>query len=126
MQHDDERPRFRVDRRLEGGAVVVAPAGDVDLGTAEAVRRELEAVQGEARAIVIDLREVTFLDSSGIRLLIEAQLASDRDGYRLTVVRGPDHVQRLFELAGLESRLTFVDHPASAEADGEAGGGAAA
>ena len=106
---------------------MVAPAGDVDLGTAEAVRRELEAVQGEARAIVIDLREVTFLDSSGIRLLIEAQLASDRDGYRLTVVRGPDHVQRLFELAGLESRLTFVDHPdADAEADAGAGGGAAA
>jgi anti-sigma B factor antagonist len=114
----DDDEDFRVGRRLEDGVAVVAPEGDIDLRTAPAVRSELEAARGEAACVVLDLRLVEFMDSSGIRLLVEAQLAADRDGASFAVVRGPAPVQRLFELAGLDGRLTLVDEPAQA-ASGE-------
>jgi anti-sigma B factor antagonist len=109
---DDED--FRVTRRLEAGVAVVAPEGEIDLRTADAVRAELDAGRAEAPCLVLDLREVTFMDSSGIRLLIEAQLTAERDGFDFAVVRGPGQVQRLFELAGLEGRLPIVDDPSQA------------
>jgi anti-sigma B factor antagonist len=110
--HDDDD--FRVGRRLEGGVAVVVPEGDIDLRTAEAVRTELQAAQAEARRVVLDLRQVTFMDSSGIRLLVEAQHAADRDSFSFAVVPGPRPVQRLLELAGLTGRLALVDDPADA------------
>ena len=112
--HDDDDD-FRVERRLEGGVAVVAPHGDIDLKTADAVRAELAvATRGDARKVVIDLRGVTFMDSSGIRLLIETQVASQRDGFAFAVVRGPEPVQRLLEIAGLLPRMPFVDDPSQA------------
>ena len=111
MDDDDD---FRVGRRFEDGVAVVVPEGDIDLKTAEAVRTELQAAQAEAQRVVLDLRQVTFMDSSGIRLLVEAQHAADRDRFSVAVVPGPRAVQRLFELAGLTGRLALVDDPAQA------------
>jgi anti-sigma B factor antagonist len=116
MDEHDRTP-FRVDRRLERATSVIAVEGDIDLGTADAVREHVAAAQTEARHVVLDLRRVAFVDSSGIRLLIEAQLAADRDGFALTVVRGPAPVQRLFDLSGLDDRLTLVDDPSEAAGD---------
>jgi anti-anti-sigma factor len=110
--HDDDD--FRVGRRLEDGVAVVVPEGDIDLKTAGAVRTELEAARAEAQRVVLDLRQVAFMDSSGIRLLVEAQHAADRDSFSFAVIPGPRAVQRLFELAGLEGRLTLLDDPAQA------------
>jgi anti-sigma B factor antagonist len=111
MDDDDD---FRVGRRLENGVAVVVPEGDIDLRTAEAVRTELQAARAEAQRVVLDLRQVPFMDSSGIRLLVEAQHAADRDAFSFAVVPGPRAVQRLFELAGLTGRLALVDDPARA------------
>jgi anti-sigma B factor antagonist len=109
MRDDDDD--FRVERRLDGDVAVVEAEGDIDLRTADAVRAEIGAAVQEARRVVIDLREVTFMDSSGIRLIVEAQLSSERDGFAFAVVRGPAPVQRLFELAGLEGRVRVIDDP---------------
>jgi anti-sigma B factor antagonist len=111
MDKDDD---FRVGRHLDGEVAVIVPEGDIDLKTAPAVRAELEAAQAEAGRVVLDLRQVAFMDSSGIRLLVEAQIAAERDGFAFAVVRGPAPVQRLFDLAGLEGRLALVDDPAQA------------
>jgi anti-anti-sigma factor len=57
---------------------------------------------------VLDLREVSFMDSAGLRLVLEAS----RAGASFAVVRGPREVQRLFDLVGLdEGRLTMLDQP---------------
>ena len=100
---------FSVTRRLDGEAAVVAPAGEIDLSNVDAVRRELHAARTEARLVVLDLSAVTFMDSSGLRLLVELQRASDGDGFSLVVVRGRSSLRRLFELAGLEGRVRMVD-----------------
>ena len=99
---------------------VVAPEGDVDLATADVLREELEAARAGAQTLVIDLRGVGFMDSSGLRLLVEMQQAAAADGFELRVVRGAESVQRLLELTGLAARLTLVDDPA--DVVGDAGG----
>jgi hypothetical protein len=64
-------------------------------------------------------REATFLDSSGLRLIVEVYMASAADGFELAIVPGPPDVQRAFDVTGLSSRLPFVDerHLARARAE---------
>lgn len=75
----------------------------------EAVEREHQA--GED--LVLDLREVGFLDTSGLRYVLEIVERADKDGFGVRLVRGPGPVQRVFEVSGLEPRLPFVDDPDS-------------
>jgi anti-anti-sigma factor len=92
------------------GLVRVCPVGEVDLATVDRVRDELEAVKaGGARRVALDLRHTTFLDSSGLRLIVEAQQSSNADGWQFGVIPGPPVVQRAFEIAGLKRMISFVD-----------------
>jgi anti-anti-sigma factor len=108
---DAPMPLFglRVGSFRDGDAYVVVLEGELDLATMEGVERELERVGGtDARLIVVDLRELDFMDCSGLRVV---RAAHQREGERLVVVRGPDHVQRVFEISGLATVLPFVDEP---------------
>lgn len=92
--------------------VIVAPSGDLDLATADRVGREI----GELRAvgfddIVLDLRAVRSLDSSGLRLFPAQQRAARRDGYAFRLVAGPPEVQRLFAITGTDRIFEFVRRP---------------
>jgi anti-anti-sigma factor len=93
-----------------GADHVIALSGELDLATAEIVDAELQRVEaGDARAIVVDLSELTFIDSSGVRLIYTADVRSRQDSDRLVIRRGPAKVQRIFVMTDLESRLPFVD-----------------
>jgi anti-sigma B factor antagonist len=107
---------FSVSRRREQDAAVVVPTGEIDLATVDAVRDELTHARADARRVVLDLRGVSFMDSSGLRLLVELQRASAADGFTFAVVRGPRSLQRLLELSGLEGRVRMVDDPGEAVA----------
>jgi anti-anti-sigma factor len=98
---------FSVSRRRAGDAIVVAPAGEIDLATVDALEAGIEAALAEAGYLVLDLRAVTFIDSAGLRLVLE----TSRKATRLSVVRGPGEVQRVFGLVGLEERLEMLDEP---------------
>jgi anti-sigma B factor antagonist len=102
---------FSVDVLRHPGGIVVAPRGDVDLATVGEVRAACAAPEG---TLVLDLRGVDFLDTSGLNLVLECQRRAESDGSRFAVVRGPAEVQRLFEILGLNHRLGFVDDPAEA------------
>jgi anti-sigma B factor antagonist len=117
----DEKPSFGVQRSRRGEAVVVTPTGEIDLATVDALREEIVAARGEARRVVLDLRGVEFLDSTGLRLIVEAQRDAELEGWAFVVVRARESVQRLLDIAGLSSRLTLVDDPAQA-AGGDPGG----
>jgi anti-anti-sigma factor len=93
----------------EGDTQVVVLEGELDLATMDGVERALVRAGGtDARLIVVDLRELEFMDCSGLRVLWAAHR---REGERLVLVRGPEHVQRVFEISGLVSVLAFVDEP---------------
>jgi anti-sigma B factor antagonist len=90
-------------------AHVVAPRGELDLYSVEDVRAALAERPEGCELVVLDLRRLTFFDTSGIRLVVETLQSLTADGVRFALVRGRPDVQRLFALTGLQDRLPFFD-----------------
>jgi anti-anti-sigma factor len=110
---DTEMPaEFGVSSERVDEAYVVAPTGELDLETVEELRAMLGERPPACSVLVLDLRGLTFFDTSGMRLVVETTQRAQEQGLRFFVVRGSDDVQRLFGLAKLEARLPFVDDPA--------------
>jgi anti-sigma B factor antagonist len=106
---------FSVDVHAQGAAQVVVVRGEVDIATADAVRAELHGAFERKATVVLDLREVAFMDTQGLAVVIEAERAAANDGTRFVVARAPDQVHRLFDMIGLTPRLTIVADPAAAD-----------
>ncbi len=106
----EQRGLLEIHVASHDGRYVVAPIGDLDMSTVEAFERAVsEAEASDARRIVLDLSAVTFMDSSGLKVLLEAHARSQADSDRLRIVRGPRRVQRVFELTGADAALPFLD-----------------
>jgi anti-sigma B factor antagonist len=87
--------------------ILVAPYGEVDIATVDQVRSSLEELEVAGfKQIVLDLRQVTFLDSTGLRLVL-AEVR--KEGIDFAVIRGPDAVHRVFEITGLLDVIPFVE-----------------
>ncbi len=94
----------------EGDVHTLRLSGELDLATAAGVQRELEHVEAtDAESIVLDLSELTFMDSTGVRLLVTAHARARADSNRLTLLRGGRAVQRILQLSGVEALLPFAD-----------------
>ena len=92
-----------------GDEHVIALSGELDLDCADRVTQELlRAEATDARRIVLDLSDLRFMDSTGIRLILAADARSRMDGDRLVLIRGPRSVHRVFELTGVAERLPFA------------------
>jgi len=97
------------------GRVLAALSGEVDLSTVTEVEMQFEEIlRGAPELLVLDLREVTFLDSSGLRLMLRLDERQRSGGRRLTVVRGGRRVARVLELTGADERFDLVSDPAEA------------
>ena len=88
----------------------ILPAGELDMATVG----ELEACFREAhdagfRRLIVDLRGLDFMDSTGLTLLTRWTLGAQLDGYEFAVIPGNDRIKRLFELTGLKPHFTFLD-----------------
>jgi anti-sigma B factor antagonist len=100
---------FRVVVRTEGDVVRVCPFGEVDIDTVREIREQLEhATATGARHVVLDLGGVTFFDSTGLHLVLEADAASRAQRWEFELIGGPADVQRVFDLTGARARLPFV------------------
>ncbi len=99
-------PRFGVTSHRESGCLVVVPTGELDIATVDAVRAELGNREA-GEDLVVDLRQVEFLDTSGIQVVIEAWRAAREADFALRVIRAAPSVHRVFEIAGLEEVLPF-------------------
>lgn len=82
----------------DGGEVVAAPRGDLDLAVADAFERQIRELGRDGRVVVIDLRRVGFVDSSGLRALLTLRNDAKRNHHRLVLVPGPPAVRRVFHL----------------------------
>src|SRR3954468_2688871 len=92
--------------------VRVALRGELDLSRTLLLDRELQAVEArKPLALVIDLRGLDFVDSSGIARLLGARRRAMRGGWQLLIVRGGEAIQRLMALAAVDRVLRFVDEP---------------
>jgi anti-anti-sigma factor len=89
---------------------LLAPSGDLDFATAAEAHKRLLGLRLEPGGeLVLDLRAVTFMDSTGIRLLLQANEYALRHGATLVLVRGPEPVMRVLRLVGLEDQLEIAD-----------------
>lgn len=96
------------------GVVRLELRGELDLSTAGKVEEELRRVEGERpELVVLDMKQLSFLDSTGLRLVLSADARARENGRRLVVVRGPEQVHRVFVITRLEDRLEIVDDPPS-------------
>lgn len=104
-----------IDIKEEEGRVTVALSGEIDLASLEPLEHELApTIEQPPPVLVLDLRAVTFLDSSGLRLILRLDRGQREAGSRLAVVRGGRRVARVLELTGAEDHLELVDDPAQA------------
>jgi len=89
----------------------VALSGDLDMAATFTVEGEIDRLLERDRVerLVLDLRAVRFLDSTGLRLLVQTDVRARDAGVELALVRGRPEVQRVFELAGLGELLPFTD-----------------
>jgi anti-sigma B factor antagonist len=109
------------DVEIEQGAhgPVIALKGEIDLAAVEAVDHDLRpALDPPPPLLVLDLRGVEFLDSSGLRLVLRLDREQRERGTRLVVVRGGRRVARVMELTGADRQLEMVDDPAEIQPEG--------
>jgi anti-anti-sigma factor len=104
---------LEVESEERDGLVHVSLRGELDLSTVGKVEDELQHVEGHAKVVLLDLSDLTFLDSTGLRCVVRADERAREDGRRLVVVKGPEAVQRVFEITRLEERLELVDDASS-------------
>jgi anti-anti-sigma factor len=100
-----QHPRLNIDTEDRSDALVVRLSGELDAGTAEELERSLSIVLEPRPVVVLDLHELTFVDSFGINILFRTREWADARGVDLRVVRAPVHVQRLLALVRLDGTL---------------------
>jgi anti-anti-sigma factor len=89
--------------------------GEFDLAGVPKLDEELAGRENAIETLIIDLREVEFIDSSGLRAVLLAERRAREQGRRCVVVRGPEAVHRVFRITGCDERLEIVDDPAGIE-----------
>jgi anti-sigma B factor antagonist len=91
-------------------AVELPLDGELDVAAAHAAYRRLLGLDlRRGDQLVLDLGRLTFMDSSGIRLILQCRDRAQRAGAGLVVIRGSDVVMRVLELVGLDEQLEFVE-----------------
>lgn len=101
---------LEVETRRGDGLAQVVLRGELDLSTVEKVESELGALEaGDDKLLVLDLSGLTFLDSTGLRLMVTTDQRARKEARRLVIVKGPETVQRVFSITKLDEALEMVD-----------------
>jgi anti-anti-sigma factor len=106
-----EQPSALLGCRLErrGTTRIVCVDGEIDLSTVSELRDAIGAAfDDDSETVVVDLSGVTFMDSTGLHALIDADRRSHAGGIRLVIVEGSALVHGPFRKAGLDAFLPFV------------------
>jgi anti-sigma B factor antagonist len=105
---DNGYGRFRIEVYPERDTVRVAPVGELDLAVADSLQCQLEELhESGCRRFVRDLRGLSFIDSSGLSVIIGWNAHANQNGTSFQLIHGPHAVQRVFELNGVTDRLPF-------------------
>jgi anti-sigma B factor antagonist len=102
---------FLVETHPSGRAVTLKLSGELDLLSSPHLARAVDGLSSDAELVMIDLRRVEFMDSTGLHVLVQAQQRAQESGQRFALIRGGEQVQRLLDLTGVAELLTIVDSP---------------
>lgn len=104
--------QFEINSELTPNGARMSVNGELDLATVPALRQEAQALlkQGAPR-ILLELSKLTFVDSSGLSLLIELNNRSVAEGWTLRLTRPPDKAFSVFKITGADANLPFIEDP---------------
>lgn len=100
---------FEMSERHEGGTTVLALTGELDFGTVGKVQQRLGELRDAAQATLLDLDGLTFMDSTGIRLVLTACEDAERSDWSFHVTRGSERVRHVLGAAQVIDRLPYDD-----------------
>lgn len=101
-----------VSAREQGESIVIEVDGELDLGSSPQLEQALDYARREEPAlVVVDLAKLRFTDMAGLRVLMEAQAQSDREGRRLALANVPEPVRRVMNLARVNGVFTILENP---------------
>jgi anti-sigma B factor antagonist len=103
---------FTVQLQPRSDAVLIAVSGELDIASAPELEQMLDQVSPEqTKLVIVDLRELEFMDSTGLSIIVRAHQRLAEHGCELTLIKGPPQVQRLLDLTGVADRLRFGSEP---------------
>ena len=95
--------------RRENRRTVLIPTGELDLSSAPELEAELERVSRSlVEAVIVDLRAVSVIDSTGLRVILNANEKAQANDAQFAVIAGTDQVRKLFDLTEASETLTVV------------------
>jgi anti-anti-sigma factor len=98
--------QFRVEPRQESDRVVLSLTGELDMANAPLLQSAIEEPSlAETKTVVMDLQGLTFLDSTGLRIILSAREQCWRRGQEFAVTPGSQQVQRLLSVTGVGEHL---------------------
>jgi anti-sigma B factor antagonist len=98
---------LEIGNERDGTTVCLTLRGELDISTAEDLEKRLQAV--ESNRVVLDLRELEFIDSSGVRVLVVTARRFDESGREFALIRGADRVDRVLRLTGIDGQIEVLD-----------------
>jgi len=98
---------FEVGVDDEGETTIVRPSGELDIGTARKLEQALVEGRHPGERVVLDLGRLEFIDSTGLRVIVHAVEAAQRERWDLRLRHGPPAVRRVFEISGVIGALPF-------------------
>jgi anti-sigma B factor antagonist len=103
-------PVFSIERHDEAARLRLVVQGELDMETAPRLQEEIERAHAAAPAVLaLDLREVTFFDSTGLQIVLDAEVRCREAGRALVVLAGHGEPRRVLELADVTDRLTLEE-----------------
>jgi len=110
MSPESRIGRLIVQRTQAADTVTLELRGELDLASTKALQREMERAQDcVSHKLIVDLGEVTFMDSTGVSALVRALQHAERNEYRLCLRRLPAQARRVLEMAGVLPRFELID-----------------
>jgi len=105
---------FEITTEEGDGQTRVVLSGELDIASAPQFEEGLEKIEpGVTGVLVLDLRKVEFIDSTGLRAVMAADERARSAGRRFVIIRGTPAVERVFSVTQLDQRLEIVDDPAA-------------
>jgi anti-sigma B factor antagonist len=105
--------QFEINVELTDGVARVRVAGELDIATVPRLEEKARALLSEgAERLVIDLRELSFVDSSGLSLFIALAKRAAQEQWTLSLTRPPERVFSVFRITGTDTNLPFVEDSA--------------
>ena len=109
MTDNFRAPPFSVEVQRDGATATVAILGELDIATTPQLEAAIASLEPGYAKLVIDLSQCSFFASSGISILLDEHARGEEAGFELVVIKARPDVQRMFDLARLEERLTFQE-----------------